>query len=180
MSTTSTNEAPHDGPPRAVLIAAVLLAVAAAAAVLIIAAVRSDSPPVPVSAVRAPAADGPECTALLAALPADLGDYRRADLAFPAPPGTAAWRIGTGDPVILRCGLERPTDFVVGTPLQMVDAVSWFRAAEADRVTWFAVDRPVYVALTLPADSGPTPIQQLSGAIAATLPQRPVDPGPPQ
>ena len=82
--------------------------------------------------------------------------------------------------MILRCGLERPSDFVVGTPLQMVDAVSWFRAAEADRVTWFAVDRPVYIALTLPADSGPTPIQQLSALIAGTLPQQPIDPAPPR
>ena len=163
------------------MIAAVVIAVLAAAAVLIIAAQRSDRPPVPVSAVRAPQAADPPCTSLLAVLPDRLGDYGRAELAFPAPPGVAAWRIdATSEPVILRCGLERPDDFVVGSPLQGVDEVSWFRVAEADRVTWFAVDRPVYVALTLPQDSGPTPIQELSDVIANTLPATPINPAPPR
>jgi len=175
------SEREHDGPPRAVLIAAVAIAVLAAAAVLIIAAQRSDIPPVPVPAVRAPQAADPPCNAVLAAVPDRLGDYRRAELAFPAPPGVAAWRLdATSEPVILRCGLERPDDFVVGAPLQLVDDVSWFRVAEADRVTWFVVDRPVYLALTLPQDSGPTPIQELSDAIAKTLPAKPIDPAPPR
>lgn len=60
----------------------------------------------------------------------------------------------------------------------MVDEVNWFRVSEGDRITWFAVDRPVYVALTLPEDSGPTPIQELSAAIGAALPTRPIDPAP--
>ncbi|CAN5246756.1 hypothetical protein BH11ACT7_BH11ACT7_32420 [soil metagenome] len=46
--------------------------------------------------------------------------------------------------------------------------------------TWFAVDRPVYVALTLPAGSGPTPIQELSRTITKTLPARDLEPGPPR
>ncbi len=93
----------------------------------------------------------------------------------------------------------------MGTPIQMVDAVQWFRVGEAGvgndgvgeagredgwatgvgpepagdgRSTWFAVDRPVYVALTLPAGSGPTPIQSLSTTIAEVLPAVPPDPGP--
>ncbi len=173
-------EPDRDGPPRAVLIAAVVIAAAAAVAVLIIAEQRSDAPPVPVPAVRAPRAADPDCGRLLDAVPDTLGDYRRVDVAFPAPPGTAAWRAGTAEPVILRCGLERPGDFVVGSPLQAVDDVSWFRVAESDRVTWFAVDRPVYIALTLPQGSGPTPIQELSGVIAGVLPATPIDPGPPR
>jgi hypothetical protein len=36
----------------------------------------------------------------------------------------------------------------------------------------------VYVALTLPADSGPTPIQTMSEAIARTMEAIPVRPGP--
>ncbi len=66
--------------------------------------------------------------------------------------------------VILRCGLDRPAEFVLGSPLQVVDAVSWFEIVDQGRSTWFAVDRPVYVALTLPAGSGPTPIQEISTA----------------
>ena len=175
------NDPDHDGPPRAVLIAAVVIAVAAAVAVLVIAQRRSATPPVSLPAVAAPQAADPGCTSLLAALPDRLGEYRRTGIAFPAPPGTAAWRSGPRtEPVVLRCGLERPDDFVVGTPLQVVDDVSWFRVAEADRATWFAVDRPVYVALTLPPDSGPTPIQDLSRAIASVLTATPIDPGPPR
>jgi hypothetical protein len=82
------------------------------------------------------------------------------------------------EPVILRCGLERPIDFVAGTPVQVVDEVSWFRIGEEGRSTWIAVDRPAYVALTLPDGSGPTPIQLLSRAIADAMPQVPVSPGP--
>lgn len=36
----------------------------------------------------------------------------------------------------------------------------------------------MYVALTLPPDSGPTPIQSLSQVISDTLPARPPQPGP--
>jgi hypothetical protein len=40
------------------------------------------------------------------------------------------------------------------------------------------VGRPVYVALTLPDGSGPTPIQLLSRAVAQAMPATPVNPGP--
>jgi len=39
------------------------------------------------------------------------------------------------------------------------------------------VDRPVYVALTLPDGSGPAPIQDLSDVIERTLTQQPIRPG---
>ena len=86
------------------------------------------------------------------ALPDELGDYRRAAAADPAPAGAAAWQAAPdAEPVILRCGLDRPAEFVVGVPLQVVDAVQWFEVTDQGRSTWFAVDRPVYIALTLPA-----------------------------
>jgi len=113
------------------------------------------------------------------ALPPRLGDYSRATLVQPAPVGAAAWQpAGEGDPVILRCGLDRPTDFVVGSPIQQVDRVQWFQVSQDQRSTWYAVDRPVYLALTLPPGSGPTPIQQLSELIDRTMPARPVAPTP--
>ena len=169
-----------DGPPRALVIAALALAVLGLGAVLTLAALRRPPvPPVAIAAVPAPAAQAPQCQALVAALPDSLGDLRRAETAQPTPAGTAAWR-GDGDPVILRCGLDRPAEFVVGAPIQMVDDVSWFRLDDPDtrRSTWISVDRPVYVALTLPADSGPTPIQTMSEAIAHTMGAIPVRPGP--
>jgi hypothetical protein len=171
-----------DGPPRSLFIAAVAVAVAAVVAVLVIAVLRQSpahEKPVPIATVPAPKAEGPECTALMAALPDQLGDYRRAQAAEPAPVGAAAWRAPSEtEPVILRCGLERPLDFVVGSPTQVVEPVQWFELTDADRSTWFAVDRPVYVALTLPSGSGPTPIQEISQTIAQTMPAKRPDPAP--
>jgi hypothetical protein len=136
-----------------------------------------------IPAAPAPAADSAPCRALSAALPAQLGDYRRVAAADPVPVGAAAWQATPdGDSVVLRCGLERPGEFVVGSPLQMVDAVQWFLVSDPPSpgtATWFAVDRGAYVALTLPAGSGPTPIQELSEVIATTMPEKPLDPGPP-
>ena len=171
-----------DGPPRSVLIAAIAVAVAAVVAVLAIAVLRQSpalQEPVPIATVPAPKAASRECTALTAALPEQLGDYRRAPAADPAPPGAAAWRAESDpDPVILRCGLDRPAEFVVGSPLQEVEPVQWFKLTDAGRSTWFAVDRPVYIALTLPSGSGPTPIQEISEAISQTMPAKPLDPAP--
>jgi Protein of unknown function (DUF3515) len=154
----------------------------AVAAVLAIAATRQSPPqqqPVAIASVPAPQAESPECQALLSALPDDLGDYRRAPTADPAPEGAAAWQAARdSEPVILRCGLDRPAEFIVGAPIQVVDAVEWFRIADEEAITWFVVDRPVYIALTLPQGSGPTPIQQISEIIAATIPSRPIDPAP--
>lgn len=177
------------GPPRAVIILAIALAVATIGVILVIAATRKAPPqPVAVAAVPAPQADSAACRALVGALPRRLGDYQRASLQEPAPQGAAAWRTGPGsDPVILRCGLDRPAEFVVGSPIQVVDRVQWFQvgseqqsAADAGRSTWYAVDRGVYVALTLPTGSGPTPIQRLSEVIDQRIPAAPINPGPPR
>jgi Protein of unknown function (DUF3515) len=182
---TGDSDADAGGPPRALLIAAVALAVVAIGAILIIAATRHAPPqPVVLPAVVAPQATSAACRALADALPQRLGDYQRASLAQPAPPGAAAWRAGPdGEPVVLRCGLDRPADFVVGSPIQVVDRVQWFEvtagqqsAGEAGRSTWYAVDRPVYVALTLPSGSGPTPIQRLSEVIDHTVAPVPINP----
>ncbi len=170
-----------EGPPRVVLIAALVLAIGALGVVLAIAATRHQPPkPLAISAFPAPHANDPSCRALLAALPQRLGDYQRAALAQPEPPGAAGWRTANDDePVILRCGLDRPPDFVAGSPIQIVDRVQWFEVRQADRATWYAVDRPVYVALTLPSGSGPTPIQQLSELIDHAMPAVPISPSPP-
>ncbi len=170
----------RDGPPRALLIAAIVVAAGAIIGMLIVAALKQSpaaQQTVGIASVPAPKADSAECRALLSQLPDRLGDYRRAPAAEPAPPGAAAWT-ADGEPVILRCGLDRPAEFVVGSPIQVVDAVQWFELADEGRSTWFAVDRPVYLALTLPQGSGPTPIQEISDVIAKSLPAKPIDPAP--
>jgi hypothetical protein len=181
------SDADSGGPPRVVIIAAVALAVAVIGVILVIAATRqAPRQPVAVPAVPAPQAATAACRALAAALPQQLGDYQRAPIAQPAPNGAAAWRAGPdSEPVVLRCGLDRPANFVVGSPIQIVDRVQWFEVAaqpqsagDAGRSTWYTVDRPVYIALTLPAGSGPTPIQQLSDVIDHTIAAVPIDPAP--
>lgn len=173
-----------DGPPRGLILAALILAVAAIVATLAVAASRrAPAAPVVIGAVPAPSAESPECGVLLAALPDRLGEYSRADTAQPTPPGAAAWRGEDepgGQPVILRCGLGRPAEFVVGSPIQMVDGVQWFRLedAQSQLATWLCVDRQVYVALTLPTGSGPAPIQVVSAAIEKAMPAIPIRPGP--
>jgi hypothetical protein len=172
----------RDGPPRGALIAALAVAATAVVGLLVVAALRQTPPrpaPVAIAAAPAPDADGDTCRTLMVALPDGLGDYHRAAAAEPVPAGAAAWQAGADrDPVILRCGLERPDDFVVSSPLQAVDDVNWFRIGGEGRTTWVTVDRPVYVALTLPDGSGPTPIQLISGAVAKAMPAVRPNPGP--
>lgn len=62
----------------------------------------------------------------------------------------------------------------------MVNGVQWFEVKDqaAKASTWFAVDRGTYIALTVPDGSGPTPLQEVSDTITATLPGQPLDPGP--
>jgi uncharacterized protein DUF3515 len=166
-----------DGPPRAALIAALVVAIGTIGVILAIAATRHRTTPAVIAAVPAPQAQSPACRKLTDALPERLGDYNRAQVVQPAPVGAAAWQpAGAGDPVVLRCGLERPAEFVVGSPIQVVDQVQWFEVSQDQRSTWYTVDREVYLALTLPQGSGPTPIQQLSELIDRVMPARPINP----
>lgn len=81
--------------------------------------------------------------------------------------------------MVLRCGLPRPAQFTVAAGLQVVDGVTWFDVRDNPAVgTWYVVDRGTYLALTLPDAAGPTPLQQLSEAVAAVLPAQPLDPAP--
>ena len=175
-----------DGPPRAVLLTAILVALIAVIAILVFATKttngESDHSPVAIPSAPAPQADSPSCRELIAALPDALGTFKRAEVMQPAPAGAAAWREPTStEPVIMRWGMDRPAEFVVGSPIQVVNDVQWFQLVDkhSDSSTWISVDRPVYVILTLPQQSGPSPIQSLSDVIAKVMPAQPIRPGPP-
>lgn len=138
--------------------------------------------PVPLVPVDAPLANSPVCAHLIAVLPAALHSgadtLHRRPVAAPAPPAVAAW--GNGDPVVLRCGVAQPPEFTATSELLGVDGVQWFKIDSAvpgtNTSSWYAVDRQVCVALTLPGVLGSGPIQQVSSAIAATMPATPLHP----
>jgi hypothetical protein len=136
--------------------------------------------PVPLVPVDAPQAGSRYCGTLLSRLPATLTDGHstlpRRSIATPAPPAAAAWG-DPANPVVLRCGLATPPEFTATSETLGVDGVSWFQISGPDSMTWYTVDRPVTVALTLPtAVAGTGPIQTVSATIAAAMPSVGVHP----
>ena len=136
--------------------------------------------PLAVAPVDAPAAGSAACASLLAALPTDLpGDpaLTTRPIAEPAQPGAKAWA-ASPRPVVLRCGLPRPQELTPTSTLTEVNGVSWLTITdgtpEPTLVTYVAVDREVYVALTTPTQIGSGPVQTVSDTIGATLQQREV------
>lgn len=168
----------------ALIATAVALPIALVAGIIVAAvfALRTpiDREPLALGAVPAPEAEGEACNTLVSTLPAELGEYTASELAEPAPPATRAWQHPDGgEPIVLRCGLDRPLEFNRAAPVQMVDQVQWFEVRDTATAasTWFAVDRGSYIALTVPDSSGPTPLQIASETITAQLPAQPLDPG---
>lgn len=126
-------------------------------------------PPVP-----APEADSTACQRLLAALPdsIDEGELTRRQLRQPEPRATAAWG---RPPVVLRCGLARPAELTRTSRLLVINGVQFLKIPGRGATTWVAVDRPVYIAVTLPEGSGSGALQEIADAVRQTLPRRPVD-----
>ena len=111
--------------------------------------------------------------ALPAALTGDGGGLPRRPLAEPTPAGVTAWA-ATPQPVVLRCGLTRPTELVPTSPLLVINGVQWLTLDDGMpdpvTVTYVAVDRPVYVALTVPAAAGSAPVLDVSDVLREKLP----------
>jgi hypothetical protein len=130
-------------------------------------------PAVSVPAPPASAGASRSCPRLLAAVPLTLADLpaRPVDSASPF---VAAW----GEPaVLLRCGVSRPRGFVVGVQTIVVNGVTWYPEPTGNRTVWTAVDRPVYVELSVPTGYASAPVAALSTEIARTLAITPVRPG---
>ncbi|GAA2779315.1 hypothetical protein GCM10010470_11220 [Saccharopolyspora taberi] len=125
-------------------------------------------------------AAAPECAAVLAALPQALriggADVPRREIADPVPPATVVWGDAGHDPVTARCGIDAPAELTPTSKLVDISGVSWLEISEGGRTSWLAVDRPVYVALTLSEDSGSGPVQDLSAILRDTLPKQDVFP----
>jgi hypothetical protein len=141
------------------------------------AAQPAETGPLALAPVDAPDATGPDCAALLAALPPALdaagGPLPGRPLAEPVQPGTRAWAAAPR-PVVLRCGLPRPAELTPTSALLEIDGVRWLQLDDGvpDPVvlTYVAVDRAVYPVVTAPVAAGSGPLQQLSDVVAQALP----------
>jgi hypothetical protein len=135
--------------------------------------------PLPVVPVPAPAAESNECSTLIGKLPVSLvsngAGLPRRELAAPAPAGALAWGDAQHDPLVLRCGLQRPGDLTPTSQLRVISDVQWLQVEGDGASTWYVVDRPVYVALTVPKDAGTGPLQDVSTTVRDTLPKQAVD-----
>ena len=130
--------------------------------------VAVDTPPVTDAAQAS-------CPALMSKLPLELAGEPsrrvRSDSPF-----AYAWG---NPPAVLICGVDRPAGFGPTSGLIQINGVQWFvDTSSADSVVWTAVDRPVYVRVSVSADTDSAPVTALSDVIAATLPQQPPQPGP--
>jgi len=138
-----------------------------------------DTGPLELPAVAAPQATTPACAAVLDALPAELpgtgGPMPPREL-DPAVPGARAW-VAQPEPVVLRCGTDRPAELGPTSPLIVVNGVDWLPltgAPDARSDTYAVVDREVYLELSAPTETGPGPLQAVADAVGATLPVQPV------
>jgi hypothetical protein len=114
----------------------------------------------------APEVDAP-CESLLGEMPLELAGEQSRPVSSDSP-YVYAW----GDPaLVLVCGVGRPAGFDVTAGLLQIGAVQWFvDDSDPDVYVWTAVDRPVYVQLTVPSSMDSAAATQLSAIVAETLP----------
>ncbi|MGH4020669.1 MAG: DUF3515 domain-containing protein [Pseudonocardiaceae bacterium] len=170
----------RSGPPRWLLGTTIAIpAVLVVGVVLAAAVIRGQAPgPLVLPPAPAPQAGSPDCRALLSALPERIdagaaGELRRRPIREPAPPGAAAWG---QPPTVLRCGLGRPAELTASSRLLAVSGVQFLEIPGPGATRWVVVDRPVYVAVTLPDGVGSAPLQQVATAVRGTLPRTDVAP----
>lgn len=92
------------------------------------------------------------CPSMLAALPQTAAGEPRRRVASSGGEYAVAWGQSA---IVLQCGVPRPSGFVATSQVFMVAQVEWFTpeaaAPTGPTATWTAVDRPVYVRVTVPA-----------------------------
>lgn len=199
----TSSPAPDDRPPAWRLVTAIVVGVVAVVAVIIGSVVvrshaedaaNDPSAPLALGPVPAPGAADPACVQLMQALPNDLAGLPRRTItglgALPAAGSTAATPSDLADlevgavaawgqpPVVLRCGVQTPTELTCSAPVQEVDGVTWLPLTNATdttgSTTYLLADRSVRVALTVPPSVASGPWQQISAIVKQTLPQEPI------
>jgi Protein of unknown function (DUF3515) len=138
---------------------------------------RSDQPSVSSTAVVSVAAPTPSaaaiepCAQVLSQLPVQLdgSDPRRVEPSPDSGAPVVAW----GNPaIILQCGVARPKTLTEGSSALVigVGAVNWLPVTGSKETVWFAIDRSVYIQVTVPKAYPQPPLASISTAIAAVLP----------
>jgi hypothetical protein len=135
---------------------------------------REDLPVLPVDVPPVTPEAEAACPALMGTLPLELAGETSRRVQSDSP-YAYAW----GEPpVVLICGVDRPAGFVVGVSAIQINGVQWYvDTSDPDATVWTAVDRPVYVQITLPPEVDSAPVTALTPQIAAALPYRDPEPG---
>jgi Protein of unknown function (DUF3515) len=128
-------------------------------------------PPLAVPVPPGPDPAAAPCRTLAAKLPATLRDLAGRPVR-PAAASTRAW----GDPaVVLRCGVPRPAGYsLTAKNLFGINGVTWYVQPGPGRSVFTAVDRSVYVEVSVPAAADSAPVAALSTVVGQALPARPV------
>lgn len=114
------------------------------------------------------------CTALITTLPFRL-DGRPSRPVRSTRPTAYAWG---DDPTILRCGISRPPDYLVGASTLAITEVEWFFETAAAGTTYTAVDRGIYLEVFVPSSAdGGAVLAILAPLITQTLPYVAPTPG---
>ncbi len=135
---------------------------------------RADLPPLPVEVPPVTPEAEASCPALMEQLPLELaGEPSR-----PVDSDSLNAYAWGEPPIVLVCGVERPAALEPTSPLIQISGVNWLvDTTDPDRIVWTAVDRPVYVQVTVSADTDSAPVTALAPVINDTLPLQPVDAG---
>lgn len=130
---------------------------------------------VPLAELAAPEADQ-RCKGLEAALPRDLGDRHRlsaSELPKSVPSDAVIWGGTPADPVVLRCGIDKPAGYSSTTQqLTQIGDIVWFNEpslSSGTSATWYAMGRERFVAVHLPMSETASLMPVLSSVIADNL-----------
>lgn len=112
------------------------------------------------------------CPKMLAALPLKVGGLERRKVS-----GGNEYAAAWGNPaVIVHCGVARPKTLTKTSPTVIVNTVQWLvPQGNNPNPVWTAVDRSVYIDITIPATySGDAMLTDVGKAITKTLAKRPI------
>lgn len=127
---------------------------------------RAELPPLDVDTPPVTAQADAVCPRLIGSLPLQLDDARQRPVRS-ATPYAAAW----GEPpVVLRCGVARPAALAADSYLLGVSGVTWFQESVPGATVWTAVDRAVYVEVSIPTGRSGQLLSGLAAVIAERVP----------